>query len=107
MKLKYDIIVVGGGPAGSMAAKYAAENGADVCLLEKTRDIGYPVRCGEAVGHAGITQFVEMKDTWIAEKINSCTLVSPDGTKLDVPFANETGYILNRRIFDVIENYIY
>ena len=100
MKLKYDIIVVGGGPAGSMAAKYAAENGADVCLLEKTRDIGYPVRCGEAVGHAGITQFVEMKDTWIAEKINSCTLVSPDGTKLDVPFANETGYILNRRIFD-------
>ena len=53
MKLKYDIIVVGGGPAGSMAAKYAAENGADVCLLEKTRDIGYPVRCGEAVGHLG------------------------------------------------------
>ena len=42
MKHKYDIIVVGGGPAGSMAAKYAAENGADVCLLEKTRDIGYP-----------------------------------------------------------------
>ena len=38
MKSKYDIIVVGGGPGGSMAAKYAAENGADVCLLEKTRE---------------------------------------------------------------------
>ena len=49
-----------------------------------------------------ITQFVEMKDTWIAEKINFCTLVSPDGTKLDVPFANETGYILNRRILITI-----
>ena len=100
MKLEYDIIVVGGGPAGSMAAKYAAENGAKVCLLEKTRDIGYPVRCGEAVGHDGIIQFVEMRDSWIAETINSCTLVSPDGTKLNVPFSNETGYILNRRIFD-------
>ena len=100
MKPSYDIIVVGGGPAGSMTAKYAAENGADVCVLEKTRDIGYPVRCGEAVGHDGVTQFVEMQKNWIAEKINSCTLVSPDGTKLDVPFANETGYILNRRIFD-------
>tara|TARA_Y100001968_G_scaffold116093_2_gene105454 strand:+ start:5339 stop:6517 length:1179 start_codon:yes stop_codon:yes gene_type:complete len=100
MKSEYDIVVVGGGPAGSMAAKYAAENGAKVCVLEKTRDIGYPVRCGEAVGHDGVTQFVEMRDSWIAEKINSCTLVSPDGTKLNVPFANETGYILNRRIFD-------
>ena len=100
MKLEYDIVVVGGGPAGSMAAKYAAENGAKVCVLEKTRDIGYPVRCGEAVGHDGVTQFVEMRDSWIAENINSCTLVSPDGTQLNVPFANETGYILNRRIFD-------
>ena len=41
---QYDGVVVGGGPAGSMAAWEAAKGGASVCMLEKTRDIGYPVR---------------------------------------------------------------
>lgn len=100
MKSQYDIVVVGGGPAGSMAAKYAASAGVSVCLLEKTRDIGYPVRCGEAIGENGLKQFVEPKDSWIAETITACTLVAPNDTKVDIQFTHELGYILNRRIFD-------
>jgi predicted Rossmann fold flavoprotein len=36
----YDVIVVGGGPAGMMAAAHAAERGAQVLLLEKNPDVG-------------------------------------------------------------------
>jgi digeranylgeranylglycerophospholipid reductase len=36
---KYDVIVVGAGPAGLLAARAAAENGLDVALLEKKTDI--------------------------------------------------------------------
>ena len=97
---KYDIVVVGGGPAGSMAAWEAAKGGVSVCMLEKDRDIGYPVRCGEAAGESGLRQFVEIEDSWIAEKITSVKLVSPNLTSVDIDFAAETGYILNRRIFD-------
>ena len=43
MKNQYDIIVVGAGPAGSMAARFAAEQGVSVMMLEKDRDVGYPV----------------------------------------------------------------
>ena len=35
-----DIVVVGAGPAGLMAAKYAAEMGASVLLLERSADLG-------------------------------------------------------------------
>jgi len=35
----YDIVVVGGGPAGSTAARVAAQNGAKVLLLEKDREL--------------------------------------------------------------------
>ena len=35
MKKEYDIIVVGAGPAGSMAARFAAEQGVSVLMLEK------------------------------------------------------------------------
>ena len=94
------MVVVGGGPAGSMAAWETAKGGASVCLLEKDRDIGYPVRCGEAAGESGIKQFVDIKDSWIAEKITGAILVAPNSASVDVDFASETGFILNRRIFD-------
>ena len=38
--MKYDVIVIGGGPAGMMAAGRAAENGAKVLLLEKNKSLG-------------------------------------------------------------------
>ena len=51
IKDSYDVIVVGGGPAGSMAAIQISKSGYSVCILEKDRDIGMPVRCGEAIGY--------------------------------------------------------
>ena len=41
---EYDVIVVGAGPGGSIAAKVAAENDLRVLLLEKRQEIGAPVR---------------------------------------------------------------
>ena len=44
-----DVVVVGAGPGGSMAAKYAAEGGAKTILIEKKAEIGAPLRCAEGV----------------------------------------------------------
>ncbi len=38
--MDYDLVVIGGGPAGMMAAGRAAENGAHVLLLEKNEKLG-------------------------------------------------------------------
>ncbi len=37
--MKYDLIVVGGGPGGLMAAKTAADDGLKVILVERKRNI--------------------------------------------------------------------
>ena len=47
--MKYDLIVVGGGPGGLMAAKTAAEDGLKVVLIERKRNITEINRhCGQA-----------------------------------------------------------
>ncbi len=95
----YDVIVVGAGPAGSSAAKAAAEGGASVLLLEKDRDIGIPVRCAEAAGRKALDRFIEPDPHWVAHELDRVRFTAPDGTKVDVQ-TDEVGYILNRRIFD-------
>lgn len=95
----YDVIVVGGGPAGSMAAHAAASGGARTIILEKDRDIGYPVRCGEATSDEGLRLFLEPDPRWIAATIRKVRLHSPNNTHVDFPSPG-LGYILHRRIFD-------
>ena len=47
MAEKVDVLIVGSGPAGSVAARYAAMSGASVKILETRPEVGVPVRCGE------------------------------------------------------------
>ncbi|MFQ6613926.1 MAG: NAD(P)/FAD-dependent oxidoreductase [Fidelibacterota bacterium] len=95
-----DIVVVGGGPAGSTFALHAAQAGLDVIVLEKDRDIGVPVRCGEAVSDAGLRIFHEPDPRWIRSTIDRIRMIAPDETVIEFPL-KETGYILDRRIFDL------
>src|SRR5512143_514175 len=99
MKDAYDVIVVGAGPAGSTAARFAAAGGSSVLLLEKDRDVGYPVRCAEAVSHEGVIQFIEPDPKWIAATVSKFRIVVPNGNSI-VPRLDGIGYVLERRIFD-------
>lgn len=102
MPSDYDVIVVGAGPGGSWAAKAAAENGAKVLMLEKDREVGSPVRCGEAIGAAGLRVVCEPEPLprGIANEISGAVLVAPNGREVALEFPSETGYILDRKVFD-------
>lgn len=47
--ISHDVIIIGGGPAGSTVARYAAEGGADVLVIDGRDPIGTPLQCGELV----------------------------------------------------------
>ncbi len=99
MKDSYDVIIVGGGPAGTTAARHAAMGGAKVLVLEKDREIGVPVRCGEAVDHEGLAPFIQPDKKFIASEIRSFKLIAPDGTVVK-PNIEGLGYVLDRKVFD-------
>ncbi len=103
MKSKYDILVIGGGPAGALAAKTAAKAGNSVCLIEKRPAIGTPVRCAEGIGKDLLKEYVKPDPCWISADIERARIIAPNGTTISLEqdkAGNEVGYVLDRKIFD-------
>jgi len=104
MRKDYDVVVVGGGPGGSSAAKTLAENGLDVILFEKRPSIGSEKRCAEGLS-IGTISIIEEKmgkipKRCIAKMINGAVVYAPNGKKVDVDFGENAGAIMERKIFD-------
>ncbi|HNX48317.1 MAG TPA: NAD(P)/FAD-dependent oxidoreductase [Methanomassiliicoccales archaeon] len=104
MKTDYDVIVVGGGPAGSMTAKHAAKKGARVLMIEKRQEIGASLRCAEGVNKKGLAKAgVPVDKRWVSADIAGAKLVSPGGKvfRIDESQAGaEVGLVLERHLFD-------
>ncbi|MFN8598533.1 MAG: NAD(P)/FAD-dependent oxidoreductase [Anaerolineae bacterium] len=99
MKTEYDVVVIGAGPAGSIAARTCAEAGLSVLLLEKRQEIGSPVRCGEAVGKETVEKFIPLDPKWIAAEIECFSLTNAHGDTALMPPTEHT-LVLERKIFD-------
>ena len=47
-----DVLVVGSGPAGSGAGRAAAQGSARTIIIDRKKEIGTPVQCGEVIGRS-------------------------------------------------------
>ena len=97
-----DVAIVGGGPAGLVAARECATRlrGGEVLLIERDRAFGAPVRCGEGVGSAGVSEFLDpVGAPWISRRITRVIFWAPDGTEVRVA-EGDVGYVLDRTRFE-------
>ncbi len=97
---KYDLVVVGAGPAGSTCARVGAELGLSVLLLEKRQEIGSPVRCAEGINRELLLPFIEPEDRWISATVNKAQITAADTGEAKMLAGEEVGYVLERRVFD-------
>ena len=99
-----DVVVVGAGPGGSMAARYCAEGGLKTILIEKKAEVGAPLRCAEGVSKKWLEEVgIEPEPMWIRGDMKGAIIKSPQGTtfQLDESKAgSEVGYVLERHLFD-------
>lgn len=103
MKDRYDVIVVGAGPGGSITAKTCAEGGLDVLLIEKRQEIGDPVRCAEGVGKDALIKHIAPDNRWISAEVKGSRIIAPDGTEILMASdaaMKDVGYTLERKVFD-------
>ncbi|MEM4165789.1 MAG: NAD(P)/FAD-dependent oxidoreductase [Candidatus Bilamarchaeaceae archaeon] len=101
MKTNYDAIVIGGGPAGSTFARLVAAEGMEVLVIDKRKEIGVPVRCGEGLGaREVIAQGLELPKRCISTEIVGAKVVAPNGKEIIWKDKTTTGWVLERKLFD-------
>jgi digeranylgeranylglycerophospholipid reductase len=99
----YDVIIVGGGPAGLAAAKSSAEGGAKTLVLEEHREIGLPHHCSGWLWSCPYSETLfrlpDFKKV-ILQKLDSQSIYGPSG-KLIINFPMK-GWVVNRVEFDKV-----
>ena len=104
----YDVIVIGGGPAGSTVARYAAQAGISVLVIDARASIGTPLQCGELVPTNDEMRRLcpdvpDMDDLFqtpknaISRTCDTMNIITPSGKSLSYNFE---GLILNRVAHD-------
>ncbi len=98
-----DIVVVGGGTAGSFAAATAAQAGLDVVLLERksVEDRGH-IACGDAIkGKSTFPDVIDRdrlrEESFTNENIVRARFLNPKGEDLDIPFGDVSGAVVDRK----------
>jgi len=103
-----DVLVVGAGPAGSTTARFCAGKDVSVLIIDRRKEIGYPVQCGELLPHAeemysifprsaDLADLFALEDACIKGECTQVDLISPRGRiyRLDI-----RSHVLDRRSYD-------
>ncbi len=92
----YDVVVVGGGPAGATVANDLVKRGHSVLLLDRA---GRIKPCGGAIPPRLMRDF-EIPDGQLCAKITSARMISPSGVEVDMPVGRGFVGMVNRETFD-------
>ncbi len=106
--MEVDVLIVGAGPAGSTTARHCAGRDTNVLMIDRRREMGQPVQCGEFFPstkemYSMFPKSVDLEDLFgfdesvVAGHVNHVDLVSPSGRTYRCPF---DGVTLDRRSFD-------
>jgi digeranylgeranylglycerophospholipid reductase len=66
----YDVIIIGAGPAGGMAARQISKKGYKILIIDKKKVVGVPVQCGEGMNHFALEENdLKPNDSWINKRV--------------------------------------
>ena len=96
--MNYDVIVVGGGPAGLTSARIISRAGFKVAVLEKESHLSKKP-CGEAVSKQTLEDAqVAPSGDYIVQEIKCAAIYAPNGTRVSLTETG-VGFTINKKRF--------
>jgi len=97
--MSYDLLIVGAGPVGTTFARYMAEKGFKVGIIEKKTKIGVPLQCAGLLGKQ-IKEVNLLPDEVIINPFYGAYLHSPSNNILKVAKEKPEAYVIDRVGYD-------
>ncbi|MEM6904739.1 MAG: geranylgeranyl diphosphate reductase [Pseudomonadota bacterium] len=94
--MSFDVVVVGGGPSGSVAAEQLARAGRRVALIDRA---GRIKPCGGAIPPRLIRDFA-IPEAQLVAKIDTARMISPTANMVDIAIENGFVGMVDREHFD-------
>ena len=94
-----EVVVVGAGPAGLMAARTLAIRGHSVAVVEEHPSIGYPVHCTGLIGVDAFDELTLPRGA-IRAIVHSARFNAPDGSSVTIDSDRISAAVIDRGEFD-------
>jgi digeranylgeranylglycerophospholipid reductase len=99
--LDADVIVIGAGPVGGLAARQLARKGLSVLIIEEHNKIGQPVHCAGLIGIAGLHENgIRPNQNVTITKVRRSILYAPSGPELVFDKGVPHAYVVHRDLLD-------
>jgi geranylgeranyl reductase family protein len=95
----YDVIVVGGGPAGAMAARCCAKEGLTTLLLEEHGTVGHPVQCAGLLSAAAFRECEVGQDS-VLQEVSGARIIGGAGVCLTFDAGVTKAFVVDRGALD-------
>ncbi|MEM1942780.1 MAG: FAD-dependent oxidoreductase [Candidatus Caldarchaeum sp.] len=102
--MQLDVAVVGGGPAGLLAAREVAGKGLRVAVFEEDVVIGRPEKCAGLYSVEGMRRLgLPLDAPYVQNRVRGAVFVSPSGMSFEVDAGRDVALVCNR---ERLEQYI-
>ena len=104
LNTRYDVLVIGGGPAGAIAAYHLAQHDIAVALLDKHSEFGVKA-CGGGLTYRLLSRFPELTDAlapYILKRVDTIHFYAPDFSAIRYTYDEPLSMMVLRRDFDAM-----
>ena len=98
-EVRHEVIVIGAGPAGGLAALRLAEQGHDVILIEAARETHRSVACSGIIGSEAFEEMA-LPTSCTLSTVERARFISPSGARITYEPPGPMAAVVDRPTFD-------